>query len=170
MTKFFISICCAFILLVSCNQTTETTTFYLVRHAEKSESNTMQDKNEDPPLTDEGVSRAKSLAELLGKKKIAAIYSTSYQRNMNTVKPLADAQEIAIENYEWHNWQPMVDDALSRFSGKTIVICGHGDNLLPMIEHLGGQKPQESLGSHEYDKIFKVEASKANTKVEVIIY
>lgn len=170
MKKSLIAVVSMAILLISCGQKHDTTIFYLVRHAEKAESNTMQNKDENPPLTEEGKARANRLRELLGKQEIATIYSTSYKRNMNTVKPLATANNISIENYEWHTWQPMLNEALANHKGKTVVICGHGDNLLPMIEHLGGKKPQESLEPHEYEKIFKVEVGSHSTKVEVIRY
>lgn len=170
MKKALIAVFSMALLLISCGQKNDITTFYLVRHAEKAERNTMLNKDENPPLTEKGKARANRLRELLGQQEIASIYSTSYNRNMNTVKPLADAKNISIENYEWHKWQPMLDEALANHTGKTVLICGHGDNLLPMIEYLGGNKPQESLGPHEYDKIFKVEVGSQATKVEVIHY
>jgi hypothetical protein len=57
-----------------------------------------------------------------------------------------------------------------KHAGKTVLICGHGDNLLPMIEYLNGKRPQESLGPHEYDKIFKVDYFKNSAVVTVIKY
>lgn len=158
------------ILFTSCKQQENVTTFYLVRHAEKVESNTMTDQRKNPPLTDEGRQRAIRLKEMLAAKDIAVIYSTDYQRNKNTVKPLAEEIGMTIRSYQWHKWQPIIDEALERFAGKTVLICGHGDNLLPMIEYLGAQRPQDKLGTHEYDKIFKVVRRDNKTSVEVIKY
>ncbi len=156
-------------LVVSCHNK-ETTTFYLVRHAEKVESNTMQDPNEDPPLTREGEQRAQRLKDLLSDNNISAIYSTQYQRNINTVKPLSELKEIEISYYEWHNWQSIMDESLKKYSGGTIVVCGHGDNLLPMITYLGGKKPQNQLAKHEYDKIFQVKYGKDSILVKTLTY
>ncbi len=156
------------LLFLSCQD--QSTTLYLVRHAEKEENNTMQNQNEDPPLTLEGEQRAEKLKKLLADVSIDAVYSTSYQRNMNTVEPLAIDKNLSIQNYEWHQWSPMIEEILVSYQGKTVVICGHGDNLLPMIEYLDGKRPQESLGTHEYDKIFKVERQGDTALVEVIEY
>lgn len=157
------------LVLFSCKEKSSTN-FYLVRHAEKEDSNTMQDQNEDPPLNQEGMQRVKKLKDLLIKENISAIYSTSYRRNLNTVKPMAQQRSLKIKNYEWYEWRPMIDEILKDFNGETIVICGHGDNLLPMIDYLGGTRPQEKLGSNEYDKIFKVEKDKIEAIVNTIIY
>lgn len=170
--KPFLYVCLASCLLTACNtgDANPQTTFYLVRHAEKLQSDTLQGKNEDPPLTSEGLDRANRLKSLLADKKIAAVYSTPYQRNVNTVKPLATNEKVSISHYEWYKWQPMIDEALATFKGKTVVVCGHGDNLLPMISYLNGEKPQDSLGSYEYDKIFKVEVAADTAVVETIEY
>lgn len=164
---------CLFLIIVpmlfSCDENS-ITTFYLVRHAEKEESNSMQNQNEDPPLIQKGAQRAQRLKELLKDENIAAIYSTSYQRNLNTVNPMAQERSLKIKHYEWHKWQPMIDKILEDYNGETIVICGHGDNLLPMIEYLGGTRPQDRLGPQEYDKIFAVEKGRRETAVLTIIY
>ena len=52
----------------SCSKTSSTT-FYLVRHAEKEESNTMQNQNENPPLAEKGKQRAKNLTKTLPKNR-----------------------------------------------------------------------------------------------------
>lgn len=153
----------------SCEQP-EVTTFYFVRHAEKVEDNIVENHNDDPQLTAEGKLRAQKLREMLSTNKITAIYSTAFQRNLNTVKPLADFKNIEIQNYEWHGWQPMLDDAKTAYAGGTILVSGHGDNLLPMIEYLNDKKPQEKLGSHEYDKIFKVESYPDTVLVTTLPY
>jgi phosphohistidine phosphatase SixA len=156
------------VLIVSCGESenSKTQTFYLVRHAEKD----LSDTTENPQLTDEGVQRAFNLVSVLKDVKVDAIFSTKYDRNINTVKPLSGKTHKEIEIYEWHDWTPTVDKITKEKSLEIIVICGHGDNLLPMIEHLGGTKPQESLGHHEYDKIFKVTVFEDSTSVEVIVF
>lgn len=156
------------VLIVSCDETenSESQTFYLVRHAEKD----LSDTTDNPALTQEGKDRAFQLVTVLKDVKIDAIYSTKFDRNINTVKPLVEKISKEIEIYEWHDWTPMLAKIKNEKSLETIVICGHGDNLLPMIAHLGGKKPQENLGHHEYDKIFKVVVYQDSTSVEVIVF
>ena len=156
-------------LFTSCNNS-ETTTFYLVRHAEKEMNDSTEKKNDDPKLTKEGEQRAQKLAEILKEEKISAIYSTKYQRNRKTVVPLAKSKDLSVNNYEWYDWQPMIDTIKKKYTGDKVVICGHGDNLLPMIDYLNGKRPQKKLDKQEYDKIFKVVYNKDTTLVSTITY
>jgi 2,3-bisphosphoglycerate-dependent phosphoglycerate mutase len=141
------------------------TTVYLIRHAEKD----LTDTTDNPPLTDAGRQRAERLVEVIGETPIEGIYSTEFDRNMNTVQPLANKKNIQIQTYPWHEWQDMIDE-IKKAPGKNFVVCGHGDNLIPMIGYMGGTSPLDSLGKHEYDKIFKVSIRPDTTSVEVITY
>jgi phosphohistidine phosphatase SixA len=141
-------------------------TVYLVRHAEKE----LSDTTDNPPLTAEGKARAGRLKELLSKEKITAIYSTGYDRTLQTVQPLAAAKGITIRSYEWNGWQPVIDEVMAGKAGKTYLICGHSDNLLPMITYMKGKLPQDSIGSNEYDKIFKIETGRDSSRVSVLHY
>lgn len=153
------------IFISACTSHTESTIFYLVRHAEKD----LTDTTDNPALTKEGYERAEKLKNELKEIQINGIFSTSFQRNINTVKPLAESKNLSISTYEWTVWQPMLD-TLSTKKGESFVICGHGDNLLPMITYLGAQKPFEELGKHDYDNIFKVILSEKKSEVEVMKY
>lgn len=153
------------ISIQSCVSEVQPTTFYLVRHAEKDLSDTTQ----DPPLTIEGIARAKELSLILDGISIDGCFSTYYQRNINTIAPTAKMKQQKIHSYKWTIWQPMLD-TLKLQQGKTFLICGHGDNLLPMIDYLGGEPPYESLGKHEYDNLFKVVVYPDSTQVFVEKY
>ena len=156
-----------FILLAfftACSES-QPTVVYLVRHAEKD----LNDTTENPPLTTAGLERAERLKEAINVEQIDGIYSTHFERNIATVNPLAQKHGLEINTYDWYNWHSMVD-GIKNAEGKTYVICGHGDNLLPMIEYMAGRSPIDSLGKYEYDKIFRVEISSDTTIVEMISY
>jgi 2,3-bisphosphoglycerate-dependent phosphoglycerate mutase len=163
LQPFFFFIPLFFFALISCDQ--EAAIIYFVRHAEKD----LTDTTDNPPLTTEGLERADRLVNFFENVQFDAIYSTRYDRNINTVKPLASDRNLPIRNYEWHDWQPMLDSITST-PGKMYLICGHGDNILPMIEYLGAPRPMDELGSHEYDKIFRVIHSPQEKNVNVLIY
>ena len=152
----------SFIILGACNN--KESIVYIVRHAEKD----LNDTTENPALTDEGIERALKLKSLIQDIQFEDIYSTEYDRNVNTVLPLADYQGITIKHYEWYNWHSMIEE-LNEKSG-IFLICGHGDNILPMIEALEGKTEIKELGHHEYDKMFVVKKSGSNTAVEVKVY
>lgn len=154
----------AITLLTACSDE-PVSVVYIIRHAEKD----LTDTTDNPALTPAGEERAQRLVGEIGDVELDGIFSTAFDRNMNTVKPLAEAKKVAIENYEWHNWQPVVDK-IKQQPGKNFVICGHGDNMLPMITAFGGRAPVDSLGKHEYDKIFRLELRADTTMVEMTSY
>ena len=100
----------AAIFLSSC----KTTTFFVVRHAEK-QTNTM---TSDVPLSDAGMQRAEALKNELKDEKIGTVYSTNYIRTRSTAQPLADAVGVTIQIY---------DPADSTFIHR-IVNTGNKDN------------------------------------------
>lgn len=156
-------ICCfSLILFTKCTHKNNSTTIYLVRHAEKDTTN----KGEDPPLIMEGYERAIRIVDLLGEVPFASIWSTPYQRNINTVQPLAKKQKLTIQHYEWYNWYEEVNQ-LKNESGNHLI-CGHGDNLIPMIVFLNGASPIAELGHHDYSTIFKLEITPDTCIVEWI--
>lgn len=157
--------------LIGCDQgSTKTTSdekstiIYLVRHAEKDTT----DKSDNPALTKEGEDRALKLLELIGNQPFKSIWSTPYQRNINTVKPIAEQQNITIQHYEWHEWKEEINSIKN--TGNAHIVCGHGDNLVHMIEHLNGTPPLPKVGSHDYSNIFKLEVLSDTCFVEWIKY
>jgi phosphohistidine phosphatase SixA len=152
------------ISITSCKEQ-NATIIYLVRHAEKD----LSDTTDNPPLTIEGEARAEKLKKILDTVKFAGIYSTDFDRNMNTVKPLANAKKIEIINYEAHDFKTMLDTLLAG-KNKTYLICGHGNNLMPMIDYLGGIKPKNELAHDEYGNIFKVIITPGSVVVETSSY
>lgn len=130
----------------------DTTVVYLVRHAEKD----LADTTDNPALTPAGQARAQQLAKTLQDVPVDLIYSTRYQRNLHTVQPLADRHHLEVSLYEWHDYDNMLQAIQEKHTGKTVVVCGHGDNLLPIIRRLGAEPPVDSLAGQEYDKLFKV--------------
>jgi 2,3-bisphosphoglycerate-dependent phosphoglycerate mutase len=146
---------------------TSETFIYLIRHAEKD----MNDTTDNPPLTAAGYARAEKLVEALSGVQPDVIYSTSYQRNINTVKLLAEKYDIEIQEYEWHDTEALSNTILEDHAGETVVVCGHSDNLLPLISKLGAEPPLDSLGSNEYGNIFKIEiGADGNAQITVSKY
>jgi len=120
---------------------------YLVRHAEK------VDNSKDPPLSEAGQTRAQSLAKLLGDSGIKAIFSSSYQRNVDTARPLAEALKIQPIIMHPHDFDGMMQRMHDEFTKDPVLIVGHSDTVPAMIKKLG--HPQEiALDHDEYDNLF----------------
>ena len=72
-------------------------TIYLVRHAEK-ELN-VKDPG-DPSLSVCGELRVQALARILGDIKLERVYSTPFERTLDTARPIAESKHLEIESYD----------------------------------------------------------------------
>ncbi|UQD56521.1 histidine phosphatase family protein [Flavobacterium sp. K5-23] len=134
-------------------QTGNPTTIYLVRHAEKI---TTDPGNKDPLLSETGQSRAKVLAKKLKKVKLQNIYSTNYNRTKLTATPTAIRQHKTILFYDPQQLKNNANTILKDNQGKNVLIIGHSNTVLEMIEALGGKKPIDRITDQEYDYFFKL--------------
>ena len=78
-------------------KTPETSTYYLIRHAEKDRTDV---DNKDPHLTEKGLIRAENWAKTLKHVQFDAVYSTNYNRTKETAQPVADAMQLEITYYD----------------------------------------------------------------------
>lgn len=124
-------------------------TIYLVRHAEKVISKT--DKN--PKLTQIGEFRAQNIAKLLSSAGVTKIFSTDYDRTMQTAKPLADYQSIEITQYDAKNLEAFADQ-LKKLEG-TIFVVGHS-NTTPQLTQLLSGVEINKMEEDEYDDVYQV--------------
>lgn len=131
----------------------KTTTIYVVRHAEKL---TNDPAEKDPALSPEGEQRVQALAKYLEKEKIAAVFSTNYKRTRSTVQPLAEKYKLTVQTYDPKDNAALKNQVLQNFTGKTVVIAGHSNTILDIVEAFGAEKPATEVPDSKYDHIFKV--------------
>lgn len=150
----------AFSFLVSTGVMAQTTQVYIVRHAEKDKSNPQEN---DPSLSDEGRIRAGDLAKYLKKVKFDVAYSTPYKRTHQTLDSLIIQKVI-----DYKDAKSLVDSVKKNYMGKTIIVAGHSNTVLELIEAFGGKKPMEMLTDDDYDYIFhlSVKDDKARVKTD----
>lgn len=141
----------------------QTTTIFLVRHAEKI---TTDPNNKNPSLTERGEKRALSLAKKLKNQKITAIYTTDFERTKLTAKPLAEQQKITINSYDPKQMKTLVSTMLNENSGKKVLVVGHSNTVLETIEALGAKRPILAISDQEYDYLFTVKVE-SDGKVDV---
>lgn len=106
---------------------TTTTTYYLIRHAEKDRSDKT---NRDPHLTEAGLKRAKNWANVLKDVKFDMVYSTRYNRTIETASPTAKANNVILSFYDPRDMK--VERFMKETKGKTVLIVGHS-NTTPMF-------------------------------------
>lgn len=144
------------------------TTIYLVRHAEKDTTNA---SNEDPELTAVGHARAEALRALLEKEEVDALYATKYVRTGQTLQPLAQERNIEVVQYEGHDFHGLKERLLRDHRGQTVVVAGHSNTLLPIIEAFGAEKPMQEIADNAYSYLFKLQVdSTDNANVEVLTF
>ena len=109
------------------------TTYYIVRHAEKVPATTMSG---DVPLSAAGQERALALAQLLKKEHIEHIYTTDFRRTRATIQPLADSLGIKPEIYDPRD--TVFVDMLKKRKG-SILVAGHSNTVDDLVNQLAGK-------------------------------
>lgn len=151
--------------VITVTEKKETTTFILVRHAEKS-----KDDPRDPSLSDEGKMRAQKLAQHLSPMDIQGIYSTPFKRTITTVQPIAEMKGLEVQSYNYQD-SLLLQNFIQAHAGETIVISGHSNTTPVLVNQLIGEERFEWLNENEYDKLFIVTASEIGSgKVHILSY
>src|SRR5579862_6135396 len=100
------------------------TVVIIVRHAEKAAAPAA-----DPPLTEAGVARAKTLASVLADANVRAVISTPLTRTRETARPTADARGLTVELVPLAagvgEHAAAVASAVRRHAGQTVLVVGH---------------------------------------------
>ncbi len=116
-----------------------TTTVVLLRHADR------------PAGADElspgGHARARSLVNAVKHLDIDAIYSPNLVRNIDTVKPLAEARGLDITVADVFG---VASRMVEEHPGKTVLWVGNTSNLDVIFNQLGG----EGSGPNRYGELF----------------
>ena len=130
---------------------TGTTTFYLIRHAEKDRTNP---DDADPELNQKGLGRAMHWAEILKDANIDAIYSTDYNRTSMTAAPTSVKNNIDVQYYDPRT----VDIELIKKenNNKNVLIVGHSNTTPQMVNLLLDDEKYESLDDSQNGALFIV--------------
>ena len=127
------------------SNSSKTTTIILIRHAERDNFFI---------ITDEGRERAEALVDAVQDMDITAIYSPDLERNLDTVKPLADHLKInitLIPRLSESTIDKIVTDILTRNRAKVVLLVGNGSgNLDALHQRLGGTGD----GPYQYGDMF----------------
>jgi broad specificity phosphatase PhoE len=123
-------------------------TVILVRHAERA------DDSRDAALSDAGLRRAALLADVLADAGVDAIYTTQFQRTINTAGPLAarlGLKPVAVESAGSSHAEDVADRVREHRSG-TVLVVGHSNTVPAILEALGG--PAVAIGDDEFSHLF----------------
>lgn len=142
-----------FVLVVSCATTAaDTTTVFLVRHAEK------QSDDSDPSLNAGGRIRSQQLAQVLRSAKLHVCIASQFQRTQQTAKPSAALATVKLLVRSAGREQTLAEEIRKDFNGKNVLFVGHSNTVPSLLKHLG-VKDVPAIGESDYDNLFVVQIS-----------
>lgn len=168
MKKTFLLLSFVFVL-IACDSAEKSltpesiTTIYLIRHAEKDRSDK---ENKNPKLTEEGKQRAERWAEVLGRSKVDAVYSTNYQRTLQTATPIATRNGLEIQTYEPNNLD--IDSLTTRHKGERILIVGHSNTTPMLVNRALGEERFEWIEDTVNGNLFILTITPSTRGVQVL--
>ena len=131
-----------------------TTTFIIVRHAERESTET------DSNLSGDGLLRAEALLHTLSNVAVNAIYSTPFNRTRQTVKSLANEKGIIITEYSnQKQYEDLVNEILAENRGKVVVIVGHCFTIPDIVKTLSKNSFSPTISEDQYDDLFIISHS-----------
>lgn len=141
-------------------QNSETTTIYLIRHAEKA------DQSSNPELSQAGIERAKSWANYFEKTPLDVFYTTSYRRTQQTCSTIATTKQKDILFYK-----PDAMDLkrlISENNGKTILIVGHSNTIPAYINKLLDESKYTDIPESEFGSLYIIKSNNSKITSELI--
>lgn len=151
-----------FLAFVQISYAQKTTTFILVRHAEKA-----AESGSDPELKAEGAKRAEALAALFNKASVDAVYTTNYKRTRNTVTPLATSKNLTVNTYNSMKAADL-EALLTKHAGGTVVIAGHSNTVPEIANALVGEKKFEQFADDDYGNILIISVQQVGKDAKVV--
>ena len=134
-----------------------TTTVIITTHAEL-----QTDLESNSGLSDQGIDRAKSLANTLSLIDVVSgvdvIYATSHRATQETAEPTSRLLDLPINIVEQNLVEDFIDNIRDSHSGKITLIVADPENLINLVIELQGSKKIEPTSLDNNDQLFIVTA------------
>lgn len=151
-----------YVAFTNCKQP-QTTTYYLIRHAEKDRTDAT---NPNPALNNLGLLRAKKWASYFKNIPLDAVYSTQYKRTQQTAQPTADDKKLPIQSYNPR--ELYTPDFQKATYGKTVLIVGHSNTTPAFVNTILGEKKYEDMSDDDNASLFIVTIQGENKSCKVV--
>jgi 8-oxo-dGTP pyrophosphatase MutT (NUDIX family) len=111
---------------------------YLVRHAKAGDRDSWTEDDRLRPLTKKGRRQAEGLVEQFEDRMVDRIVSSPFDRCVQTVRPLAIARNLLVEESGWLAEGAALPEVLTflRGAGGAVVVSTHGDLIPSVVLHL----------------------------------
>jgi 2,3-bisphosphoglycerate-dependent phosphoglycerate mutase len=151
-----------FYLMLMATCTACSTTYYIVRHADR-------DLNlADPPLNELGLARANVLRDSLLSKGIDTLFVSNKIRATQTAEPLSIAINKTMRLYLKDTTDGLVA-ALKKVGNKEVLVVGHSETIPDIIFKLTGQTVP-AIGASDFDNFYKVVIKGETKTVQILRY
>jgi len=142
----------------------KTTTYFLIRHAEKVRENPA---NKNPDLNERGFQRAENWKKVLQHVSFDAIFSTDFMRTLHTAEPIAKKFNLKPVLYN----PSKVDFELFQLEneGKNVLIVGHSNTIPQFVNGLIHQQKYQEMDDAEFSHLYIVTV-KGNQITDVLLY
>lgn len=152
------------VILVISIQSSCTTRYYFVRHAEKACDDCFNCALKIP----EGENRALALRDSLINKGIDTIFASQCLRTQLTAKPLAESIHKSIQTYQTDQLNTFIHHLKKFNDSRDVLIVGHSTQIPVMIDSLTHRTV--TIGDSDFNKLFIVTKRKfLNTTIQLQI-
>ena len=125
-----------------------TSTFYLIRHAKKDRSDSL---NTNPNLTEKGLLRAERWSHVFKNISFDAVYSTDYNRTRTTALPTAIKNNLELTIYDPKTIN--ITDFLNHNKGKNILIVGHSNTTPTFLNAILKSETYKDIDDHNFSNL-----------------
>lgn len=145
------------ISMIPINQTisqtniTTTTTYYLIRHAEKVRTNPA---DVNPDLNERGYLRAENWKKVFQHISFDAVYATNFIRTLKTIEPIAISNELEIQLY--HPTKIDIHQFKETNQNKNVLIVGHSNTIPQFVNQLINQEKYLEMDDAEFSHLYIV--------------
>lgn len=143
------------------------TILLFVRHAEKA-----SDGTRDPALLPAGVERADCLARIARQLDVTHAFATDLQRTQQTLQPLADAHQLAIEVTPASQTDALLAKLQALPPGSIAIVSGHSNTLPAIVSAFGTALPEldarGNIPEHEHDRLVELVVSDSGTPATLL--
>jgi broad specificity phosphatase PhoE len=111
---------------------------------------------EDPPLTDDGLNRAKTWATIFRDAGIDVIYTSKKVRTKQTGAPIADELNIPLKMMSRRDIDGLVNQVRKEHSDDVVLIVSHSKTLPKLVEAFAPSATGPAIKKSDYDNLFVI--------------
>jgi len=126
----------------------ETTTIYLIRHAEKADS------SQNPELSEDGIKRSVRWTKLFEKTTIDIFFTSLTRRAQMTASTIATSKQKDMVFYDFSKFS--LKETIEKYPGKTILIVGHSNTIPKQINDFLGEEVYPQIDENEFGNLYTI--------------